>query len=96
MSLQRCDSLSSRRPITSLTPYGTDTGSVFQREDRRPAPYDSGRLRPDFAFEVDVYVRVIAVGLGLRRSASAESKLTVMWVGVAVFIEKIELASDLK
>jgi hypothetical protein len=51
-------------------------------------------LGPDFAFEVDFYVRVVAVGLDLRCSTSAESELAVMGVGFSVFVEEIELAGD--
>jgi len=63
---------------------------------RRNKDERTGALRPDFAFEVDVYVRVVAVGLGLRCSATAESKLAVMTVRVTVFVEEIELPGDLE
>ncbi len=53
-------------------------------------------LRPDFAFEFDIYVRIVAVGLGFRCSTSAESELAVMGVRVTVFVEEIELAANLK
>jgi hypothetical protein len=62
---------------------GKERGSAGQR------PYV---LRSDFAVEVDLYVGIVAVGLGFRCTASAKSKLAVMWIRISVFVEKIELA----